>query len=902
VLFNAANSDIIDVNGTSVSVGAFTIGANAQTFDNSGAAATITCTSLTMGAHNGDDYNHIFWPNVDINGTFVQPVKTGGLTFRGSLEVDTLTGHGANYITTYGPFTINDPNPITVTPNTAITGWGGPQVYNLYNVLNCAGMTLTGGSGMRAYAANSLGGITGPLNVSTNSLLILDAAQTTLPSGNIEIGPYALLGGDTGTATWGPGNNINALTNAVLVISAGTVPTISEIGADAVWKAHTSVTTTTAGANGTTIYKGISIGNYGYPSVFALNNSILVAPAGAGDVEVLVLPGLNHNNNNSCSIESVDQTGVANIHCRGTWVSKGFRINQTPNANSCTTFNFIGDSGSSKGAIGNFYYSPWNVYSSQTYNFSGAGTVFGEVKNIEGQLTFSDETTFDPQQQQSKTVTRYDGTKLTFNDGAALLIDTDDSNLLESLDADQVVVNGTPYLVLGSYAGAYNITAAANPRLYDFMTKSHVCIAENNNNNQYLRGDGIVLGDGRYLLSANAKGTKTLYSDAGYDARIRGVGGAGTSMGIACETGKTLVLNIPIDGNGAALKLNNDTEMTLIGGNLGGYFEGRRAPQVPKGTITLNGPIANVPSLTVLNGNVNFNAGVSVPPTMDLMVASGATATVNTAVTVDVVGGNGTVSGAANLTFDTVAPGASVGSLNLGSFTMPVDATYECEIGGNGGGTPVAGTDHDVINATAVTIDGTWNLHLVNTGIAAGGLTGSEVFTIVNGNSVTDFVDTNVSITASGFDVTGAVIAESGGDITITGLLVSGGATNPYDTWAAQIPDTNQRGRGDDPDGDGFSNGEEFLFGSSPVAGNGSLVTTTTSGGNLTLRWLQRESGATYTLQQSATLAALSWTTAAQSPALDGDQTGAPADYDYYSVTIPVGSGKLFYRIMGVEN
>ena len=106
-----------------------------------------------------------------------------------------------------------------------------------------------------------------------------------------------------------------------------------------------------------------------------------------------------------------------------------------------------------------------------------------------------------------------------------------------------------------------------------------------------------------------------------------------------------------------------------------------------------------------------------------------------------------------------------------------------------------------------------------------------------------------------------------------------GGATNPYDIWAAQIADTNQRDRGDDPDGDGFNNGEEFLFGSSPVAGNGSLVTTTSSGGNLVLRWLQRESGATYTLQQSATLEALSWTTAAQSPALDGDQTGAPTDY-----------------------
>ncbi|MFZ9937989.1 MAG: hypothetical protein ACO3JG_13180, partial [Luteolibacter sp.] len=704
VTFNAADSDSIDINGTSVDVGAFTISRNAQTFNTTGAAATITCTSLQMGTYNGNDYNHKFYPNVDINGTFIQPIKTYGLTFYGSLEVDTLDGHMGGYLTTYGPFTITDPDPIIVNHNqVGLSGWlNGGQTYNLYDVLNCnAGMTLLSYSAsfparLNAYAANSLGGITGPLNLGTNSVLALYTAQTTLPSGNIEIGPYALLGGDTGSATWGPGNNINVLADAILAISAGTEPTTGEIGTDVVWKPHTSGTTT-AGATGTSIYKGISIGNFGFPSTPVLSGSTLIAPVGAGDAEVLVLPGLNHNANNYFSIDSSDQTGVANFHCRGTLVSKGFRINQSPNDNSCTTFNFIGETGVTNSAIANFYYSGWNVYSSQTYNFSGAGAVFGEVKNIEGQLTFSGETTFDPQQQQSKTITRYDGTKLTFNDGTGLLIAADDSILLESLDTDQVVVNGTPYLVLGDYAGAYNITAAANPRLYDFMTKSHVCIAENNNNIQNLQGDGIVLGDGKYLLSANLKGTKTLNSAVGSDARIRGVGGVGTSMGIAVQTSKALALNIPNDGNGAELKLNNDTEMTLIGGNFGGYWEGRRAPQIPKGTITLNGPITNVPSVTVLNGIVNLNAGASVPSTMDLMVASGATLAVNTPVTVNVVSGNGTVSNASNLTFDTIAPGGSVGSISLGSFTMPVDAIYACGIGGAGGGTPVAGTDHDLI-------------------------------------------------------------------------------------------------------------------------------------------------------------------------------------------------------------
>jgi hypothetical protein len=53
------------------------------------------------------------------------------------------------------------------------------------------------------------------------------------------------------------------------------------------------------------------------------------------------------------------------------------------------------------------------------------------------------------------------------------------------------------------------------------------------------------------------------------------------------------------------------------------------------------------------------------------------------------------------------------------------------------------------------------------------------------------------------------------GIIYLTGLSKGSGGI-PYDTWAARIPDTNWRAGGDDPDGDGFSNREEFLFGTLP--------------------------------------------------------------------------------------
>jgi hypothetical protein len=70
----------------------------------------------------------------------------------------------------------------------------------------------------------------------------------------------------------------------------------------------------------------------------------------------------------------------------------------------------------------------------------------------------------------------------------------------------------------------------------------------------------------------------------------------------------------------------------------------------------------------------------------------------------------------------------------------------------------------------------------------------------------------------------------------------------------------------------------------------------------LVLRWLQLESGATYTLTQSATLAVGSWVPAVQTPILDPDQTGAPVNYDYHTTTVPPGSGNLFFRVKSEEN
>lgn len=126
-------------------------------------------------------------------------------------------------------------------------------------------------------------------------------------------------------------------------------------------------------------------------------------------------------------------------------------------------------------------------------------------------------------------------------------------------------------------------------------------------------------------------------------------------------------------------------------------------------------------------------------------------------------------------------------------------------------------------------------------------------------------------------------------------------ALGGYESWSAQIPDAIERDRNDDPDGDGFTNGQEFLFGTSPIASDSKLMTTTTVGNDLLLEWLQRENGASYLLKESTTLTNGSWSTSAIIP-VTGNQTGVPVDYDRYTATIPLGGGSKFFRIEGTED
>jgi hypothetical protein len=149
---------------------------------------------------------------------------------------------------------------------------------------------------------------------------------------------------------------------------------------------------------------------------------------------------------------------------------------------------------------------------------------------------------------------------------------------------------------------------------------------------------------------------------------------------------------------------------------------------------------------------------------------------------------------------------------------------------------------------------------------------------------------------------------EGGGSsrqIGIADFAISSGGTppNPYNSWASGFgldPDVttgpNAGAPTADPDGDGFNNQQEFAFGTNPTLGSPSLLSTTASGGNLIVRWLER-AGVTYNPQSTANLATTAFGPDAEISVVAGPADPAPpAGYTRKQFTVPA-TGNKFYRV-----
>jgi len=463
-----------------------------------------------------------------------------------------------------------------------------------------------------------------------------------------------------------------------------------------------------------------------------------------------------------------------------------------------------------------------------------------------------------------------------------------------------------------------------------------------------------AFGGGPVVMNAG-----TLYSTAGNYTFSNPLTLNGATLRVGGGTGRTLTWTGPVDVTADSIIQSDGSTagITLSGGVT---MNGFTLSSAPNGTAnTISGPVSGTGTImaaTFSNGTLHLNAANPFSGTFRSALGTlkiGDTHAMQNG-TLDM---NAADSGGVSLNNLNAVIGALTGTRNLALGTGTVF------IGNNNASTTFGGilsgtgslvkTGNGTLTLTgANSYTGTTSVNAGTLALGAGNVLPGTAVSI--GNATLDagtFADTagtlDVTSTAKINLGTGTTLAFanssaidwSGGSLNITGAFVpgtslrfgttSGGlspaqlalisapgyavfsltstghltavAAGSYDAWKSQITN-GQNGRTQDADGDGFTNLEEFLFGTSPVSNNGQLVTTSASGGNLVLRWLQRESGATYALKQSATLVPGSWATAPQIPAPDGDQSGAPSDYDYYKVTLPTGGGRWFFRIEGVEN
>jgi endonuclease I len=136
----------------------------------------------------------------------------------------------------------------------------------------------------------------------------------------------------------------------------------------------------------------------------------------------------------------------------------------------------------------------------------------------------------------------------------------------------------------------------------------------------------------------------------------------------------------------------------------------------------------------------------------------------------------------------------------------------------------------------------------------------------------------------------------------VVAVFQPSGLLEEFDRWLLghELPVSGSSDLTADSDGDGFTNWQEFAFGTSPVSGEGQQIESHFSDGNLTFRFLARSSGFNYTIENTSDLR-LDFDDGNIPMVASPVQFSVPSGYTKMEFTVPA-SGSGFYRIRASEN
>lgn len=327
-------------------------------------------------------------------------------------------------------------------------------------------------------------------------------------------------------------------------------------------------------------------------------------------------------------------------------------------------------------------------------------------------------------------------------------------------------------------------------------------------------------------------------------------------------------------------KVHTGRHRINIAGNVAQSVPGATLAKQGSGILSLSGICTYTGSTSVTTGTLLIDGDHGVTGSSAVTISSGAT-----------LGGDGRVRGQTTVSSGgLIAPGdatsASGGSDPVGTLrvaTLALTGDYLCEIDGN--------------SSDILAIDG--NL--------AGASTPNFQFNVLPGGATQDLYVVATYGTQSGsFSASGPPSGYTFNHNTAAKRFELRRTASGYATWinSFTVPGAEAL-QFADPDGDGYTNFDEYLFGTSPAASTGALVSVSRSGASIELRWLQRSSGNTYTPQQSSTLAEGSWTTVSSGAGItlgnDPVTAGTPAGYTRRLLTfqVPTTGPRRFVRIIG---